>query len=414
MSGGLSATFLKAALAPLHFANVTLMGRIVTSALHELATDNLSAHLGDAIDKTAKAAGVRPWDIRRLLPMDRFEALLETVRRHQPLAVKAWRDQPVTSRRSADLGLRNEQGQYPNLPDSLLRLARLAGRDTELGGSLAGLAEAMGEWQRLVLAAGGTFDDDRALRAAYRRRSLRRGLVLLAIAALGGGGAWLWQRLEQARYRVNAALGNLDPCAVLGIDARDLERATAEQREQVDRRRRACEDGRERAEKERVEKERRAAYERDCAALAEQVDKGQPIAPGAALDLLKPERELCEHVASGALAARDFGPKDPTFPCQDTSSAPRFLEAFARAVTASRLWIDAPELSERVRSILSRKPSAIPEAVRRELDVRAEQIATQSLIESTPWALARAKRLCEIKDAIGLDNRMFCRVVRSK
>ncbi len=407
----LGSNFLKPAVAPLNFANVSMMGGIITSGLRELAAENLMNQLRQGIAGAAKGAGVRVADIEKLLPIPRFEELAQKIDPSQKTAVAAWRERPVESRRAADLAKLTEQGKLPVLSDSLARLSVMAGPGTDLGRALWIMSEVAREWQALVLEGGNKLDDDRHLGDAFRKRTLRRALGVIALIGAAGGGVFLWQRGEQARYRVNAAIGDGDPCAVLSIAPGDLERARAEQKTEVASRKKACDDKRAREASEKEERAKKEAYEKQCGELAAAISQGKP--PGA-LDAIPPKQlAFAARIGKGQLDGADFGPKDPAFPCADTDSADLVKSAFDHAVVASTGWMDVDDLSPRVVGALGKLADRVPEAVKKDLAERAEKESVDALVDKRISKLEHAKHLCRLKALFKLEERSFCRAVTS-
>jgi hypothetical protein len=406
----LGGSFLKPAVAPLNFANVSLMGRIITSGLRELAAENLMNQLKLGVKGAAEAAGVRVADIEKLLPIARFQELASKLDGDQKIAVHAWRDQPVESRRAADLAKLTEAGKLPVLADSLMRLSVMAGDNRELRESLANMATIMREWQELVLATGNKLDDDRALSDAYKRRALRRALLVALLVPAIGVAIWMWQRVQQARYRINAQIGSADPCAVLTIEAKDLERATPEQNKQIAGRKTECEAKREKEAAEKAEREKKAEYERQCSELATAIKQGKTVTSAAAI----PPKLLAfaNRVAKGELDGTDIGPKDPTFPCADTEHLASLQASFDRTVvTRSTRWLETDDLSPRVKTALEKLVDQVPADLKKDLEESAEKEAVAALVDRSPAHRAKAKRLCVLKATFKLPLKQFCRVV---
>ena len=405
----LGSNFLKPAIAPLNFANVSLMGGIITSGLRELAAENLRGQLRLGIAGAAKGAGVRPADIEKLLPMARFDELGAKIDGNQKTAVAAWRDRPVESRRAADLAKLTETGKLPSLSDSLARLSVMAGPGTELGRALWTMSEVSREWQALVLEGGNKLDDNRTLSDAFRKRALRRGAGLLVFVGLGGGGVFLWQRGEQAHYRINAQLGNGDPCAVLAIDAKDMERAKPEQKVEIERRKKSCDERRERQAKDKEERAKKDAYDKQCAELATALGQKKPPA---ALDAIPTKQlALAIRIGKGELDGTDYGPKDPAFPCAETDSYEAIRTAFDKLVAGSTGWMEIDDLSPRVVGALGKHADLVPESVRKDLDQRAEKESVDALVDKSVAKMEHAKHLCRLKILFKIDQKSFCRAI---
>ncbi len=405
----LASHFLKPAVAPLNFANVSMMGGLIDSGLKELAAENLLAQLKKGIAGAAKAAAVRPADIEKLLPMPRFGELAAGIERDQKVAFAAWKEMPVDPKRASDLAKLTEDGRLPVLADSLMRLSVMAGPNAVLRTALAGMAPALTEWQRLVLDSGNKLDDNRALTGAFMMRTLRRiGLGVLLLGSLGPG-VWLWQRGEAARARVNAQIGNDNPCAVLAIEAGDLDKATAEQKKGIEGRKAECEVKRAKDAKEKEEREKQAAYAKGCGDLGAALASGKP--PGRLDGLAVKDMQFANRVAKGSLDEADFGPKDPPFPCADTDALPSVKSAFDKALIASDGWMNVEDLSPHVKETLAKRADQVPDAIKKALDERAETVAVEALKSRDVAQAARAKRLCDLKKLFKLPYKSFCKAV---
>jgi hypothetical protein len=403
--------FLKPALAPLNFANVSLMGRLITSGLRELAAENLLKQLDAGIEAAAAGAGVRPADVSRVVPLDRFQELARKLDAHQRLAVDAWEGHPVESRRTGDLANLTEKKGLPVLSDSLMRLATMANSNPELRMALYEMSHIMRDWQALVLETGTKLDDNRVLSDAFRKRALRRVFGGVAILALAGAGLFVWQRNEAARRRVGAQIGAEDPCAVLTIDTNDLAHALPEQQKSIEGRKRECDTRREAKAREEAERAKREASARECSAVADAVKAGK--APPAASSVPPPLFAFAERIATGKLEHDDLGPSDPKFPCADTDGLVAIQAAYGRAVVRSQLWSAHEELSPRARAAIESNKDAIPKDTKLAIAERAEKLAVDALQDRRPAKMAEARRLCGYKLMFGLGHKAFCHAVSS-
>jgi hypothetical protein len=405
----LATHFLKPAVAPLNFANVSMMGGLIDSGLKELAAENLLAQLKKGVAGAAKAASVRPGDIEKLLPMARFIELAAGIDRDQKVAFAAWKELPVDPKRASDLAKLTEAGKLPVLSDSLMRLSIMAGANAPLRTALAGMAPALTEWQRLVLESGNKLDDNRALTGAFMMRTVRRvGLGVLLLGSLGPA-VWLWQRGEAARARVAMQIGSDNPCAVLSIDPGDLDKANAEQKKSIGERKTACEVKRAKDAKEKEERDKLEAYAKGCSDLGAALANGRQ--PGRIDGVAMKDLQFANRVAKGSLDGADFGPKDPPFPCADTDAVASVKAAFDKALVASDGWMDVDDLSPHVRAALEKHADRVPEATKKALDDRAEAMAVDALKSREVGKAARAKRLCDLKKLFKLPHRSFCKAV---
>ena len=211
------------------------------------------------------------------------------------------------------------------------------------------------------------------------------------------------------RGRIKAQIGSEDPCAVEKISPDDLSWATGEHEQLIAQRKDSCKTKRDEEQKAEEERKRVETYQKGCTTLANAVDSG---AKAPAVDGVSPEQTaLLRRVAKQQLVTDDLGPKEPEFPCADTEAKSTFDKAFAKAVLASRGWLDGAELSPRSEKILAEAASSLPEEITKELDEKAERLAASALISRQPEVTAQAKRLCKLKELFGMPLRQFCRVL---
>ncbi|MBM4360441.1 MAG: hypothetical protein FJ096_20230 [Deltaproteobacteria bacterium] len=402
----LGASFLKPALAPLNFANVSMMGRLITSGLRELAADNLLKQLQAGIEAAAADASVRASDVVSVIPMARFQELARRLDAHQRLAVGAWEDRPVESKRTGDLANLTEHKNLPTLSDSLMRLATMANANPELRMALYEMSHIARDWQALVLESGNKLDDDRVLRNAYRKRTLRRGFGALVLVAVAVAGGVIWQKGEAARRRVGAQIGTEDPCAVGTIDPADRLKATAEQLASIERRRGECEAKHAKLAAEKAEREREAEHARQCSDLTDTVKAGK--APSGITVVPAKVVAFVGRVATGALEPSDLGPDNPVFPCPEAGGVPAMQKAYDLAVVRSKLWVSHEDMNERATGAVRALQSEIPKALKRDIADDAEKIAVDALVDQRPIKMRRAKRLCGYKETFGFKLRPFC------
>ena len=402
----LGSNFLKPAIAPLNFANVSLMGRIITSGLRELSAENLLKQLRAGIQAAADGARVRPADVEKIIPMARFLELAHKLDAHQKHAVGAWDDRPVESQQTTNLAQLTEQQNLPVLADSLMRLAMVANANPGLRMALYEMSHITREWQQLVLDTGNKLEDDRVFSDAFKRRALRRSALGLACVSAVLVGVFQWQRLEQARTRVGAWTGDGDPCAVFKIDAADLLHARPEQLKRIGERKTECEEGRARLAKEKEEVERKAAFARQCDALTYAVAHSQT--PTAMQGVQPKLIEFGKRIATNTLERSDLGPDEPTFPCAETDGLAAMQTAFDHALVRSNLWLAHPDLSTRAKAALTKYKSEVTLQTREELDSRAEKLAVEALIDTRPVLVRNARHQCALKTLFDLKHRAFC------
>lgn len=405
----LGGSFLKPSLAPLNFANVSLMGRLITSGLRELSSENLLKQLRAGIDAAAESASVRPSDVEAVVPMARFEALAHKLDPHQKLAVDAWEDHPVESRRTGDLANLTEEKSLPVVADSLMRLASMANANPELRMALYEMSHVTREWQALVLETGNKLEDDRILSGAYRKRAARRAAVVVLMIAAGIGGVFVWQQGENVRRRVAARVGDANPCAVLTIEPVDLKQATPEQLATIERRKADCEAERVKVAKEKEAREKKEERLRQCASISESVARGK--APPAVTVAPAKQLEFLTRIATAKLDTADLGPEPPTYPCADTDGLPAMKKAFELAVARSSLWLDHEEMCDEAKAALDTHRSEVSAETKEDLAERAEKVAVAALVDKNPPKLRNARRMCGLKRLFGLKTRAFCNAV---
>lgn len=402
----LGSSFLKAAIAPLNFANVSLMGRLITSGLRELSSENLMKQLRVGIDAAAESAGVRPSDIQKLLPMARFGELARKNDGHQKHALAAWEEHPVESISTGDLARLTEEQNLPALGDSLMRLAMVANANPVLRMALYEMSHIAREWQQLVLEAGNKLEEKHVLARAFRWRALRRSAIVLVFAVGGTVGFFAWQRVEQARTRVGAWAGDGDACVVYRIEQADLKHARPEQLRRIEERKTECTALRARLVAEKELQERKDAYARGCEAIVEAVS--QKKAPVAMAGISPKLLDFAKRVATQTLELSDLAPPEPAFPCAETDGLKRMLTAFDHAVVDSNLWLNQPELSARARAALDTYKGDVALKIREDLNDRAEKLAIEALIDRAPLLVQKARHQCGLKLLFGLKQRAFC------
>jgi len=419
MAVKLGGTFLVGAGGPVNYAGQCILSSRVADGLRELTPDSLYGGFRRGVEESAKRVGVGPSDVERLLPMDQVRSLVNRLAVSQQNAVQAWTMHAGhiggLLKGVADL---TSDGRAPDVGLCLDRLANKVTRDHELAGPLRALAVDVAEWQDIIARCRGLLDDGSILERAYRLRRLRRILAVAGLAGISAGalGVVLWVR--SARVRVDEALAAPDLCAVSSIAPGDARRASSDQRRRLEERARECVTQQERAAKEREatrQLEERAAQaklqketlERQCEALAVHLEAGSLAADQEAF--AGPRAPLLRRVAQGALDPEDFGPADPDLPCADSPSAPRFSAAFLKAVLASPArWANAEDPSKLVTAALVAHVAELPSAAKQVVAHRADDLAKKALLVGIPGLLPRAIRLCQLKDALGIQGGSYC------
>jgi hypothetical protein len=413
MANKLGAAFLRCALGPLNYAGGCILSSNVADGLRELSVDNLHGGLERGIGEAARQVGVRAADVERLLPMDQIEAAAARLDAAQRQAVQVWASYAGQIggllKGVTDLTV---DGRAPDVSHYLQRLAQKMSRDPQLADPLQALSVEVASWLDVVEHCGELLADGGALAEAYRRRRIRQVIFasVAGVTVVTGVAYGLW---------IHTARGRADPCAVEGIAPGDLERASADQKQQAagrlstctEQRRRdeqAREDQRRREEQARVETQKRRDHEARCDALAAHVAAGGLT-----------EGDDAEVEGKGALLGRvAHGPLDPgdladtDLPCADTPAGVKLADAFAAAVLASpTAWVNADALGDRARQILAAHRADLGSKPQATFARHADDAAKKAVIWRSPTELTRAAKLCQLKDELGVRGGKYCAVL---
>ncbi len=424
MVNKLGATFLRCALGPLNYAGGCIVAGQIPDGLRELSADSLHGGFKRGLDEAARQVGVGLPDVQRLLPIADVEVAAARLDAAQQAAVSAWAANAGQLggmlKGVADLTV---DGRAPDVSNFLERLSKKVVRDPPLSEPLHLLSVEVACWLDIVEHCGALLADGGVLAQAYRRRRIRRALVggVGGVAVLAALSVGLW--LRGVRARVDAALAVTDTCAALSIDAADLARASAAQRQRADERRGSCEalhrrdaDARE-AQRVRDEKARDAEKKiRDrkdrCDALATHLGGRDGATSGG--DIL-PEDEalapgkgpLLRRIAHRALDRGDLMESD--LPCADTPAAAGIAAAFAAAVVASpAAWANADDVSDRVRAVLIEHQAELPASPKQQLLSHADNLVKRAMIQKGPGMADQATHMCKLKDDLGIRGAKFC------
>lgn len=419
MAAKLGGTFLVCAGGPVNYAGQCILSSRVADGLRELTPDSLYGGFRRGVEESAKRVGVSPADVERLLPMEQVRGLAARLAASQQSAVQAWSTHAGhiggLLKGVADL---TADGRTPDVGLCLERLAKKVSRDRELADPLHALANDVAEWQSLLARCRDLLDDGGSLERTYRLRRLRRVLAVAGLAGIIAGalGVVLWVRV--ARVRVDEVLASPDACVASAVAPGDARRASSDQRRRLEARAIECaaeraseanerEATRLSAQRAAEEKLQREALERQCEALAAHVEAGSLAPEDAAFaDARAP---LLRRVARGALDPADLGPSEPDLPCAGTPSAPRFKASFVKAVLAiPALWANADDPSRLVADGLVEHVAELPSAAKQVVARRADDLAKKALLVGVPGLLPRAIRLCQLKDALGIQGGSFC------
>ncbi|APR80554.1 Hypothetical protein A7982_05901 [Minicystis rosea] len=416
MANKLGAAFLRCSLGPLNYAGGCILSSKVENGLSELSTDNLHGGLKRGVEETARQAGVGVADVERLLPMAEINACAGRLDLAQKNALQAWRMYAGhlggLMKGVADLTV---DGRAPDVSHFLARLAKKVVRDRPLSEPLDALSVEVASWLDIIEKCSELIGDGGVLARAYRRRRMQRVAIIGAagVVCASAIGVVIW--IHAVRARVGEALAATDPCTAVAINPDDLARASSEQQKLADERKAACEavkrrEAEARAEQEKREAERREAEQRkaahaaQCEALAEHLAAGS-ISPAdtAGMDAAA----LLERVAKSALESADLVVAD--LPCKDTASSKKIEDAYATAVCASTMtWSRPDEVSERVYEALVAKKDALPGSPKQVLGQHADRVAMKAIVSKDDAAKARAMRICQLKDDLGMRGGKYC------
>lgn len=422
MANKLGAAFLRCSLGPLNYGGGCLLAGKILDGLNELSADSLHGGLERGIQDAARQAGVRPADVEGLLPMRDIEAAAVRLDRAQKQALAAWRAHAgqigglMTG--VADLTV---DSRAPDVSSFLLRLSKKLVRDPALSEPLTTLSAEVARWLDLVELSADKLADANALEQAYRRRRVLRASAVASAAVVGAAllAVLLWFRA--ARARIDAALAVVDPCAP-ALSPADLERASAQQRQRAAELRAACEQERRReeaareAQRLRDEQARaaelaRKAREARCQALAAHLSAG-PLSPDDA-ETAGDAAAMLSRVAARKLLRSDL--EVSRLPCDGTPAGAKIADAFAAAVAASpTAWARPDDVSERVHAVLAAQKDALPGSPKQVLAKHADRAARKAIVGRDAAATARAARLCELTEALGIPGGRHCATLKQR
>jgi hypothetical protein len=77
-------------------------------------------------------------------------------------------------------------------------------------------------------------------------------------------------------------------------------------------------------------------------------------------------------------------------------------------VRSSHAWVNADDVSERVRSILTEQRAQLSNRAKLVFALRAETKAQRALVSGDQVAVERALRLCELKRSLEISRGSYC------
>ncbi|MBW2453457.1 MAG: hypothetical protein JRI68_03055 [Deltaproteobacteria bacterium] len=373
----------------------------------------------EGVERVAKAAGLPALRVFRRLPMERMELLIDELETSQREALLLLRAKPELGGESAEPEQSGEPVAASDVVSELRRFA--AGREDgdALAATLVILADKVEQWLDVLAESRATITKAPLLSRAYRRRGLKRlAVAALVTVVVTGGGTWLVQR-HLAQTRIDALLGG-DPCAAeQGVDPKDLERASSAQRATVDRLRRECQEGRERARREaeelRLAEEKRRAEERrvkerleQCAQLGKHFEAGK--LDEADSKLAGKHAGLLQRLLAGELSLDDVSDDLGELPCAGTEAVKPLRRAFAGALLDAKLkWLPKRAPSKAARLALVEHRADLDHNALLHFGGHIEMMAVHSV--ATGVELQRHAVLCALAAELKTNPGVNCQAV---
>lgn len=402
----LGGTFATGALGPVHYAGQCILARRIEEGLRELAADNLGGGIARGALQAAQLVGVSASDIERLLPLAELNAILGRIAQSQPRVMEAWRlyagGLGGLLSGVADLTV---DGRAPDTALCISRLAKKVQRDKPLSVPLARLADDLADYQEALHRCVDLLNDTTALQKAYEMRRLRKIAAIAGAASLGLLIVVSIVFVIVRRARIASVIESQDPCAVMDLTDKDIDRVSDALRARAAQNKARCEADRAEAAKRAEEERARAAREAEakkaqealaasCEALAQSLAKGalspddEAFAKGAA--------PLLGRVAKGVLEISDLGPAEPGLPCVGTPSGPKITAAFRKAVLAKPWNIPKAESpSAAVRDAIANGKGELPLKLKMMMGTRAADAAKKAIASGKADEIQRAIALCE-------------------
>jgi len=424
MAKKLGSLFINAAIGPLNAAGHSIMARRVAGGLAELDGQFLLAAVVRGIANVADVTGLPRKYVANMLPMAELQTVADRIAANQRTAVQQWDVHTGhvggLLEGVADLTI---DMRPPDASLCLLRVSRKMQMDKALRVPLQELSEDLDLWRQMLETCRVLIDDGHSLRNAYRqRRVLRLGVAAAALLAFAIVGVWV-ARVKLARGRVATIIEMDDPCAVETIADPDLAKASGKQEQQVSERRESCHQRREQErrveEERRLEEERRQAEERKrqarldaCTKIAKDVVDGGPV-DTTAIDAGQ-HGPLLQRIAMGKLEPTDVTSDLASLPCTDTEASAAIGAAYGRAAFASAgMWMTRYTLSNSARELIIKGKAGLGQREGKVFAQHVETLAKKSLRTGDDESIARAKVLCELKEALELPVRQHCRAAIS-
>lgn len=418
MVAKLGAAFDEAAFGPVRRTARLLASGPLEGGLAVLQRDELMGGVKDGVERVAKAAGLPALRVFRRLPMERMELLIDELETRQSEALLLLRAKPEPDSESAEPQDSGERVAASDVVSELRRIA--AGREhgDALATTLVMLAGKVEEWLDLLAESRATITKAPLLSRAYRRRGLKRlAVAALVTVVVTGGGTWFVQR-HLAQARIDALLAG-DPCAAETLDAKELERASSAQRAAVDRQRRECQEGRDRAlreaEERRIAEEKRRAQERrdkerleQCAQLGKHFEAGK--LDEADSKLAGKHAGLLQRLLTSKLSLDDVSDELGELPCADTEAVQPLRRAFAHALLAAKLkWLPKRTPSKAARRALLEHRTDLDNNALLHFGGHIEMMAVHSV--ATGVELQRLADLCALAAELKANPGVSCQAV---
>jgi hypothetical protein len=420
MVAKLGAQFYEAAFRPVGAAAAKLALGKVDEGLVELAPDKVLAGFKEGIDVVARATGLAPAEVGRMLPTGEMNQLVASMRERHQAASEVWK---AGTGHGLLAGLTNLtiDARMDDAGMSLLRVAHKMAADKHIARPLSAFGEDVQQWEELLERSRGLIEDGEVLTRAFRRRRLiRHGAAAAVVLALAVA-AWFPIRTLSARSDVDSgvAAAKDDPCEVEAIEERHLRHASDDQSKRVAQLREQCEARREAARK--ADKEREAAEKRRkrdeaerkkraarCAGFIDKLEDGS-LATGGDGN----EAGLLQRLAARSVTPADLKLSKAKLPCVGTPSEKRVAAVYAQAViTSVQGWWRAAELPAATATLIEASKDGLTEKAVVVFGAHVERIAERVFAAGEPDGMKRADGLCRLHAKLSPSgHRQHCRVL---
>mgnify|MGYP000496769908 CR=1 FL=1 len=418
----IAGVFLRAAMGPVEYAGGCILGNKIITGLEELGPDGLLGAFHRGVTDVAALAAVPRSEVEGLLPMGDVAALEARLRQTQPRALIAWRTHAGQFGFLDVMTALTIDGRRPEIGLCLERVAGKVRQDRHLAEPLEALGTDVTAWEDLIVRCRHILEDRGWLARALRRRVMKRviigGIAFLVLVAATIAIVTVRIKRDDVARKVAAVAD----CDADKLTEADLEWANSEQRAVVSEKADSCtraqaeEAARRKREKEalaaeKLLREAREAREKECALLADDIEKGS--LSEASKKKADKAADLLDRVAKKALTDADAGPIDPVFPCAEDAAIKKRIEAaFADALMVDPLlWARRSDPSPTTAALLLAHKDALPDNGLIGLADNAERSAKSSLARGDIQKMATAKRLCGLAKSLGVAGHASCNAI---